>query len=189
VHSTRRLLVIVCFLLFATAFASADQITANFTINPAMQTVASQGSITLLLTLYGVIDASVTITNGYNILGFGLASPQTNLLLTSFMPTQPDVIEQSQDAFGTQNTGFSCACGTMEIWTIGTQGQFTSVLQILGGKSSTVDFVLVDSFGLEWGADAVGSSPVPEPSSLVLLAVGALAGLGSLKRRIGSRNR
>ena len=34
----RRLLLITCFLLFAAAFASADQITTNFTLNPVPRT-------------------------------------------------------------------------------------------------------------------------------------------------------
>ena len=177
----RRLLLITCFLLFAAAFASADQITANFTLNPGLQTVSSQGTVTLLLTLYGVIDGSVTITNGLDILGFTFASVQKNLLLTNFVPTSPTNISGAQTGFGTFNSGFICPCGTTETFTIGTQGQFTSVLQALGGAGTTVDFVLIDSQGFEWGADAIGQSPVPEPSSLTLLAGGVMAGIGALR--------
>ncbi len=182
-HPTRRLLLIACFLLLTTAFASADQITADFTLNPGLQTVPSQGTVTFLLTQNGVIDASVTITNGLNILGFAFASVQKNLLLTNFAPTSPTTISTAQTGFGTFNTAFVCPCGTGETFTIGTQGQFTSVFQALGGGGTTVDFVLIDSQGFEWGADAVGNAPVPEPSSLTLLAVGAIAGVRALRRK------
>jgi PEP-CTERM motif len=189
VQPSRRSLVIVCFLLLVTAFASADQIAANFTLNPGLQTVPSQGTITFQLTQNGAIDASLTITNGLDIMGFAFASVQKDLLLTNFAPTSPIYISSAQTGFGTFNTGFVCPCGTSETFTIGTQGQFSSVFQALGGSGVTVDFVLIDSQGFEWGADAVGNSPVPEPSSLMLLGAGTLAGLGPLRRRTDSSRR
>ena len=184
-QAPRRLLLIICFLLLAAAFASADQVTSSFTLNPGLQTVPSQGTVTFQLTQSGVIDASVTITNGLDILGFAFASIPKNLLLTNFAPTSPIDVSTAQTGFGTFNTGFVCSCGAVETFTIGTQGQFTSVLQALGGAGTTVDFVLIDSQGFEWGADAVGQSPVPEPSSLLLLGEGAMAGLGVLRRQAG----
>ena len=84
----------------------------------------------------------MTITNGLDILGFTFASVQKNLLLTNFVPTSPTNISGAQTGFGTFNSGFICPCGTTETFTIGTQGQFTSVLQALGGAGTTVDFVL-----------------------------------------------
>ena len=148
---TRRVLLIPCIVFLATAFASADQITANFTLNPGLQPVPSQGTVTFLLTQNGVIDASVTITNGLNILGFAFASVQKNLLLTSFAPTSPIDISTAQTGFGTFNTGFICPCGSAETFTIGTQGQFSSVFQALGGGGTTVDFVLGRLAGLRVG--------------------------------------
>lgn len=177
------MLLIVCFLFLAAAFASADQVTSNFTLNPGLQTVLSQGTVTFQLTQNGVIDASVTITNGLNILGFAFASVPKNLLLTNFAPVSPTTISTAQTGFGTFNAAFVCPCVTVETFTVGTQGQFTSVLQALGGGGTTVDFVLIDSQGFEWGADAIGQSPVPEPSSLMLLCAGAMAGIGALRRR------
>jgi PEP-CTERM motif len=181
---TPRSHLIICFLLLAAAFASADQVTSNFTLNPGLQTVPSQGTVTFLLTQNGVIDASVTITNGLNIMGFAFASVPKNLLLTNFAPTSPNIISTAQTGFGTFNTAFVCACGTSETFTIGTQGQFTSVLQALGGTGTTVDFVLIDSQGFEWGADAIGQSPIPEPSSLTMLGAGTIAGLAALRRQM-----
>ena len=179
-HHRRGMFLVLCLCLLSVG-AFADSVTGQFTIGTG-GTVASQGSVTFTL-VGGNIDASLTITNGANILGFGFNSLTPDLPESNFSPTQPDNPDGWTDAFGYQPSGFYCSqCGTTETWTI--NGSYSSVYDVLnGGSQSSVDFFLYDSNGQQWGANP--SSPTtPEPASLLLLGTGVLGVLGSIRRKL-----
>ena len=85
----RGTLLMLCLCLFSLA-AFADSVTAQFTIDVNGNPVTSQGSISFVLEADGTIDATLTITNGANIVGFGFNSATPNLPESNFSPTQPD---------------------------------------------------------------------------------------------------
>jgi hypothetical protein len=179
-NSRRAMFLVLCLCLLSVG-AFADSVTAQFTIGTG-GTVASQGSVTFTL-VGGNIDASLTITNGANIVGFGFNSLTADLPESNFSPTQPSNPDGWSDAFGSQPSGFFCgSCGKTETWTI--DGSYSSVYDVLnGGSQSTVDFFLFDSNGQQWGANP--SSPTtPEPASLLLLGTGVLGVLGSIRRKL-----
>ena len=181
-HLRRAIFLVLCLCLLSVG-AFADSVTGQFTLDQNLNTVPSQGFVTFTLESNGTIDASLTITNGANILGFGFNSAAFNLPESNFSPTQPDNPDGWTDAFGYQPSGFYCSqCGTTETWTI--DGSYSSVYDVLnGGSQSSVDFFLLDSNGQQWGANP--SSPTtPEPASLLLLGTGVLGVLGSIRRKL-----
>jgi hypothetical protein len=163
--------------------ADADALVGNFTVdngNPS----ASGGQVTFSLNGDGTIAASLSTTLAGSIIGFGFDSIDLDLSESSFSPTVPNNANGWSDSYGLHNSGFSCpACGATESWTIGTSGDFTSVFQTLGGGNATFDFLLVDSNGDQWAAEALGvTEGVPEPITLSLFGAG-LVGAAALRRR------
>ena len=134
-HRFRAMFLVLCLCLLSVG-AFADSVTGQFTIDVNGNPVPSQGSVTFTLNPDGSIAASLTVTNGFNILGFGFNSLTPDLPESNFSPTQPDNPFGWSDAFGTQPSGFLCTqCGPTETWTI--DGNYSSVFDVLDGGTAS----------------------------------------------------
>ena len=184
-HHRRAMFLVLCLCLLSVG-AFADSVTGQFTLDQNLNTVPSQGFVTFTLNMDGPIAASLTITNGANILGFGFNSLIPDLPESGFS-TPVDNAFGWGDAFGLQPSGFLCTlCGTTETRKI--DGVYSSVFDVLdGGSQSTVDFFPFDSNFNQWGANGVTPETTPEPVSLLLLGtgvLGVLGVLGSIRRKL-----
>ena len=86
-YMRRGMFLVLCLCLLSVG-AFADSVTGQFTIDVNGNPVTSQGFVTFTLESNGTIDASLTITNGANILGFGFNSLTANLSESSFSPRE-----------------------------------------------------------------------------------------------------
>ncbi|MBZ5647541.1 MAG: PEP-CTERM sorting domain-containing protein [Acidobacteriia bacterium] len=178
-RNLRGVLLLLCVCTLSVG-AAADTIVGNFNLDASLNPVASQGTVTFTLNGDGTIAATVTITNGANIWGFGYDSVVVDLPESNFSPTPPENASGWFDPFGYNYSGFYCpACGATESFIIGNSGDFASVFGALGGGYSSVDFYLLDSNGNDWGGNAV-----PEPGSMALLGSGLFGLAGVLRRKL-----
>ena len=159
---------------------AATSITGDFNILNGSPS-ASGGMITFLLNNDGTIAANL-LSTGLNIQSFSFNS--NNFLVESgFNPTGPINVQLFLDMYGSQHSGFICSlsCGTGETWTIGQANQFTDVFQSISGSTSQYDFVLTDSGGNQWAANA-HTGAVPEPATWATMLLG-FGGIGFAMRR------
>jgi hypothetical protein len=179
-HQT--LLAVLLFFV-AVSVAFADSIVGDFNLDTSLNMIASQGQVTFTLNGNGTIAASL-VTYNNSIIGFGFDSVLVNLPESGFSPTAPDNPFGWSDAFGLHESGFYCTtCGFAESWTIGNPGDFSSVLQALGGHNASTDFFL-ESQSQQYGA--LGHSAVPEPGSLPLIGAGLLGAFAAFRRKRSS---
>jgi hypothetical protein len=173
----KRLIVAAALCLAVVAPVHADVIIGDFTIRDGSPSV-SGGTIIFTLNPDGTISASLHSMSG-DIGGFGFDSIVANLPEWNFSPTVPFNTAGWSTGYGLHASGFFCLpqCGPDESWTIGNPGDFTSVLQALGGGTASYDFLLLNSAGA-WAADV----RAPEPAVLGLLGLG-LAALAFSRRR------
>ena len=206
---TRHLLgcaLVLCMALLCGKASFADTMVGNFDIAPGGGIVASQGEIVFSLNANGTIASSLTVTNGnwieiasFSWGGGNVGNPPPE---SSGKEGTVDFSDLGiSDGFGTQNAVLICTlCETDASWTIGNPGEFTSVLQPFNcticenvaaaaafkpaddSSASSVDFVLEDTAGNFWGADA-RLATTPEPGDLALLGMGLLGVMGMALRR------
>ena len=139
----------LCVCSFATIdSANADTITAQLDIIYPLLADPLGGDVTFTLNPDGTIGASLTSFDGA-IIGFGFNSTTPNLPESNFSPVDPLGDGGNYDGWSSGgnswNSGFACNnCGTSETWTIGNPGDYSSVLQVLGG-TAPFDFYMLTS--------------------------------------------
>jgi len=182
----RAFLLVLCLAVFGVATSRADSVTGYFNIDVSNNSVPSVGQVIFTLNGNGTIAASLLFNGPGTIVGFGFNSAAFDLPEYGFTPTTPDNASGWYDPWGLNASGFYCStCGTRESWIIGNPGDYTSVLQLLTGTTSTVDFYLTNSFTNEWAANAQPYTPAvtPEPGSFLLFGTGAMALVGAIRRK------
>lgn len=104
----RAMFLVLCLCLLSVV-AFADSVTGQFTIDQNLNTVPSQGSVTFTLQGDGTIFASLTVTNGANILGFGFNSATFNLPESNFSRSSPTIRSAGQMSSAPNLLDFSAA--------------------------------------------------------------------------------
>jgi len=177
-------------MLWSVSSARADVVLANFTVeatfpppsfSPVDITVPSVGSVTFALNGSGTIAA--TLSTSGSIEGFGFESNLPFFISSGFSaPGYSDTAWGT--AFGEFDSGFfnSGAAVSSITWTIGTPGEFTSVLQALGGSTASDQFFLFAG-GNQYAGNV---SAVPEPSTWAMMILGFF-GVGFMTYRRKSR--
>jgi hypothetical protein len=195
----RVLAVFFCLAVFGVATSHADSVIGYFDLGctsgncapgqDAPTPIATVGQVIFTLNANGTVAATLDDYGPAVVSGFGFDSCFCNLPESGFTPGTPDNAFGWGDAFGSQYSGFGSyatfGVPLIESWTIGNPGDYTSVYQVINGAFSSVDFFLTDSNG-SYGADGkpYTPGPIPEPGSLLLLGTGALALLGTLRRKL-----
>jgi hypothetical protein len=174
---------LVCGVMAISGTANADSIVGDFTLDTSLNTIASEGQVIFTLNGDGTIAASLTSFDG-NIIGFGFDSVTFDLPESNFTPAVSNPFGWS-DGFGTHASGFLANVGSStETWTIGNPGDFSSVMQALGGGTASVDFFLYAGNNDQFGANAHPAGTVPEPSSMALIGFGGLGlAVAAIRRR------
>lgn len=174
------IIIMLAALLLLPAGAYADSI-VSFTLNPSVQSVQPGG----LLTFSGVLsitgDPTPTFLVGDSIVGpfglVGLDPADSTLLMLDDLPfflNSPLTIS-SDDANGPSSSTFDVF--TVDIGSLVVPGIYTGTFSIFGGADPSAQNLLA-SADFQINVTSPTASPVPEPSTLVLLCAG-LVGIGA----------
>jgi hypothetical protein len=188
IRSIGALLITIGSLLAASPDCRADELFADFTTSyvTRLPTPVS-GQVRFSLNPDGTVDAHLASFAG-GIYGFGFDSAMINVPQSNFSTPPIDTAGWTDgDQFA---SGFLLCfreCPYAVSWTIGVPGQFSSVWETITGTGSAFDFIFLAVPGS--GSQIWLASPVPEPPSGLLLALGGLAMLLRVRGWHSARSR
>jgi hypothetical protein len=166
----------------AAAGAQADSLTASLLHAGGAPAAVAGAQVDLDLMVDGRVLATVAAASG-GIVGFGFNSVQFNLPLSGFPDGQPDnPFGWGSSTYGDFASGFLAndPYPAAISFFIGNFGDYSSVSQVLGGANPQWNFYLIDGNFTEWAA-----TPIPEPGTWALMALGLAAVVTRARRRRG----